>query len=77
MPNVTTRPANAPTRAHHARVVGVGHQHVVGARVLEDLRLGVGDRVGGREEPEVRVADVRPHADSGSAMPTSVRISPG
>ena len=34
-----------------------------GARLLEDLRLGVGDRVGGREEPEVRVADVGPHAD--------------
>ena len=36
---------------------------VVGRCVLENLRLGVGDRVRRGEEPEVRVADVGPHAD--------------
>ena len=63
MPNVTTRPANAPRARHHARIVGVGDEHVAGARLLQDLGLGVGDRVRGCEEPEVRVADVGPHAD--------------
>ncbi len=58
--------AEEPLRPpHDSRVVGVGHEHVVGARALEDLGLGVGDGVGGGEESEVRVADIGPHADVG------------
>ena len=56
---------SAGARDDHARVVGVGDEHVARARLLENLRLGVGDRVGRREEAEVRVADVGPDADVG------------
>ena len=48
---------------HHARIVGVAHQHGVGVGALEDLGLGIGNGVGGRKETEVRVADIRPHAN--------------
>ena len=65
MPNVTTRPGNALGARHDPRVVGVGDEHVVGAGALEDLGLRVGDRVDRLEEPEMRVADVGPHAHVG------------
>ena len=64
VPKVTRPPGEAARRApsragrrrcRRARVAAVG--------ALEDLGLGVGNRVGRREEAEVRVADVRPHAD--------------
>ena len=47
------------------RIVRVGDEDVCRARLFEHLGLGVGDLVAGREEPEVRVADVRPDADVG------------
>ena len=59
-----------------ARIIGVGHEHVAGAGLFKDFGLRVGNRIGRFEEPHVRVADVGPHACSGSAMPISVRISP-
>ena len=45
------------------RIVGVGDEQRRRAGPLEDLGLGVGDRVERGEEAEVRFADVRPHAD--------------
>ena len=45
-PKVTVLPANAPDARANPRVVGVGDEQIAGTRLLEDLRLGVGDRVG-------------------------------
>jgi hypothetical protein len=47
------------------RIVGVGDEQVRRSRGLEDFGLRVGDRVDRREEADVRVADVRPHAHVG------------
>ena len=60
-PNVSTLPGNRPGPCHDASVVGIAHQHGVCARAFQDLGLGVGDGVGGREEAQMRVADVGPH----------------
>ena len=66
IPNVTTRPANRSARAHDSRASSALATSTSSApRLLEDLGLGVGDRVGGREEAQVRVADVGPHAHVG------------
>ena len=63
MPKVTT-PAGerAGARAITRGSSALATSRSSGPRLLEDLRLGVGDRVGRREEPQVRVADVRPDA---------------
>ena len=53
----------APDARHDARIVRVDDQHLASAGTLEDFGLGVGNRVGRSEEPEVRVADVRPDPD--------------
>ena len=50
---------------HDSRVVGVGDEDIVGVRSIENLGLGIGDRVSRLEEPEVRVAHIGPHADVG------------
>ena len=60
MPNVTTRPRNAPIRAAIRGSSALATSSVDGVGALEDLGLGVGDRVERREEAEVRLADVRP-----------------
>ena len=54
---------NAPTRAMIAASSALATSTSSARRAFEDLRLGVGDRVERREEAEVRVADVGPHAD--------------
>ena len=64
MPNVTTRPAKRRdprriTRRRRRCATSSGRRR----RAFEDLGLGVGDRVERREEAEVRLADVGPHAD--------------
>ena len=64
-PNVTVAPGKAAHPGHHARIVGRAHEHVAGPRALEDLGLGVGNRVHRREEAHVGVAHVGPHADVG------------
>ncbi len=43
-------------------VVRVRNQHRRRRRPVEDLGLGVGDRIHGCEKADVRLADVRPHA---------------
>ncbi len=48
---------------HHARVVGVDDGPRRRAGLVEDLGLGVCDRIRGREESDVRVSDIGPHAD--------------
>ncbi len=55
-------PAGKPCRPFQdARIVGVGDEHVRAVRRLENLRLGVGNRLGRGEEAEMCVADVGPH----------------
>ena len=44
-----------------ARVVGIRDEHVRAVGRLENLGLGVGDRLGGGEEAQVGIADVGPH----------------
>ncbi len=48
---------------HHARVVGVEDGPRRRAGLVEDLGLGICDRIRGREESDVRVSDIGPHAD--------------
>ena len=50
---------------HHQRVVGVADQQRAGARLLENLGLGLGDGGARPEEPEVSVADIGPHPHVG------------
>jgi hypothetical protein len=61
MANVIVRPAN-PRPRHHARIVPVGDQQALWTGVLEDLRLGVGNRIDRCEVLEVRFTHVGPHA---------------
>ena len=58
-------PGKARGAGHHAGVVGRAHEHVARARLLEHLGLGVGNGVHRREEAQVGVAHVGPHADVG------------
>jgi hypothetical protein len=51
--------------ADDPRIVGIRDEEVRGACVLENLGFRCGDRVRRLEEPQMRVADVRPHADVG------------
>ena len=50
---------------HHQRVVGVADQQRVRAGLLEDLGLGIGNRVARAEVADVGVADVGPHPHVG------------
>ncbi len=60
--DVTEEPFGA---RHHAPIVGIGDEHVVGTAAVEDLGLGVGNGISRFEEPEMGVTDVGPHADVG------------
>ena len=58
------RPAGEDSgTSHHARIVGVADEQRGAGRELQNLALGIGDRIGRRKEAEMRVANVRPHAN--------------
>ena len=69
MPNVIVRPPNRAGVRHHERIVGVHDNDVGRRRALENLGLGVGEGLARREVPEMRVADVGPHANLGLGDP--------
>ena len=55
IPKVTSSAAEPPGAGANPRVVGVGDEQIGRARLLENLRLGVGDRVGAtRRSPRAR-----------------------
>ncbi len=47
---------------HDQGIVGVGHQHGVRRRLVEDFRLGVRNRVNRVKELEMRRRNIGPHA---------------
>ena len=63
IPNVTTRPRNAPIRAAIRGSSALATSSVDAAAPSRIFGLRVGDRVERGEEAEMRFADVRPHAD--------------
>ena len=76
-PKVRILPANRPARARIRVVVGVGDEQIVGPRLLEDLRpWRRRSRRRTRRSPACASPTLVQTRTSGSAMPTSVRISP-
>ncbi len=63
IPNVTTRPRNAPIRAAIRGSSALATSSVEATGSFQDLGLGVGDRVERGKEAEVRLAHVGPDPD--------------